>query len=160
MVKIQGQEINLIVYDFDGVMTNNTVIVREDGTESVICNRSDGLGINIIKKTNTLQIILSTEKNPVVTARAKKIGIPVIQSCGDKKKTIIAYCQKNCIPLKKVAYIGNDINDKPAMESVGYPICPSDAYQEIKDISKLILNAAGGKGVIRDLVACIEIEKD
>ena len=146
------KNIKLIVYDFDGVFTDNRVILREDGLESVIVNRADGLAIRILKNMGIGQIILTTETNKVVEARAKKLAIPIIKGVDNKKDILIAYCKQNMISLKDVLYVGNDINDIEIMAIVGYPVCPSDAYEEIKNISKIILSVPGGAGVVRDLM--------
>jgi len=150
--RINKKDIQLIVYDFDGVMTNNKVIVSEDGRESIIANRSDGLGVELLKKKDIKQVILSTESNNVVCARAKKLNLPVIYACKDKKNALQKYCGKMKYNLSKVAYIGNDINDLEAMKMVGYPIATADARIEIKKISKIITKTIGGDGVIRELL--------
>ncbi|MCZ7611886.1 MAG: HAD hydrolase family protein [Ignavibacterium sp.] len=152
------KNIQLIVYDFDGVMTDNKVIVREDGLESVVVNRSDGLAIEMIKSKGIKQIILSKEKNRVVEMRAKKLGISVIKGINNKKETLISYCKEENIQLNGVVYIGNDINDLEAMKMVGYPICPLDAYEEVREISKIILDVPGGNGVVRDFLKYIKID--
>jgi len=148
-------KIDLIVYDFDGVMTNNQVYVFEDGRECVACNRSDGLAVGLLKEAGFDQIIISTEPNSVVLARAKKLKILAMHDCKNKKDTLIEYCNSNGYSLRNVVFVGNDINDKEAMESVGFPICPSDAYEDIKNISCYITNSTGGKGVIRELANLI-----
>jgi len=150
--RINIKDIQLIVYDFDGVMTDNKVIIFEDGTESIVANRSDGLGVEILKKRGINQIILSTESNNVVRARAKKLDLPVIYACEDKKSTLIKYCKEKGHNLSKVVYVGNDINDLEAMEVVGYPIAPADAHIEIKKIAKIVTKVRGGDGVIREIV--------
>jgi YrbI family 3-deoxy-D-manno-octulosonate 8-phosphate phosphatase len=147
----------LIVYDFDGVMTDNKVYVDQNGNEMVQVNRADGLSIAKIKKLGIKQIIISTEKNPVVSARARKLGIPCLQGIDSKKDALMDYCKKNDIDLKQVAYIGNDINDLEAMNIVGYRFCPKDSYPIIKDISDHILNAQGGEGVIREILDFINL---
>ena len=149
---IERKQIGLIVYDFDGVMTDNKVILREDGLESVVVNRADGLAVEIIKDMGIRQIILSKEKNRVVEVRAKKLGIPVVQGIDDKKRVLADFCGRNNIMLEDVVYIGNDLNDIEVMKIVGYPLCPLDAYDEVKGISKLVLDARGGDGVVRDLL--------
>jgi len=148
--------VRLVVYDFDGVMTDNKVILREDGLESAVVNRSDGLAVGIIKKMGIEQMILSKEKNRVVEARAAKLDIPVIKGIDDKKEFLIDYCKKNNIGLGNVVYIGNDLNDLEVMMSVGYPVCPSDAYEEIKSISKIILDVPGGNGAVREFLKYIK----
>ena len=151
--------LKLIVYDFDGVMTDNKVYVDQDGREMVQVNRSDGLGVSEIKKLGIEQIIISTEKNSVVSARASKLSIPCLQGIENKKDVLMNYCKKNDIDLKNVAYVGNDTNDKEAMEIVGYSFCPVDAHGSIKKISNHILDTKGGNGVIRELLDFINNKK-
>jgi len=152
-------KIKLIVYDFDGVMTDNKVYVDQDGKETVQLNRGDGLGVSEIKKLGIEQIIISTEKNPIVSTRAKKLGIYCLQGIENKKDVLIKFCQNNDYDLEYVAYVGNDINDKDAMEIVGYSFCPIDAYGSIKKISNHILDTKGGNGVIRELLDFINNKK-
>lgn len=154
--KINVKDIQLIVYDFDGVMTDNRVITFEDGKEAVIANRSDGLAVEIIKKKGIPQVIISTESNKTVFARAEKVGIPVFCSISDKKNCLINYCKDNKYELEKTIYIGNDINDLEIMKIVGIPMCPADAHQEIKKHSKYILSKKGGEGVVRELADILE----
>jgi YrbI family 3-deoxy-D-manno-octulosonate 8-phosphate phosphatase len=136
-------------------MTDNKTLILEDGKEAVFCNRADGLAICKIKELGIPQIILSTEENRVVEARAKKLNIEVIYGVRDKKSTLIDFCKKKNYNLKSVLYIGNDINDLEVMKLVGYPIAPQDAYKEIKKIAKIIINVKGGNGVIRKLYEMI-----
>lgn len=144
-------DIDLIVYDFDGVMTDNRVIIFQDGTEAVIVNRADGLGVDRFRNLDIPQLILSTETNPVVKARAAKLHLEVIASCKDKKIALENYCAQKGYDLNRVMYIGNDLNDLEVMKSVGFPIAPADAHPKIKKIAKLITGAKGGDGVIKEL---------
>tara|TARA_A100001011_G_scaffold399540_1_gene508697 strand:- start:2250 stop:2714 length:465 start_codon:yes stop_codon:yes gene_type:complete len=144
-------KIKLIVYDFDGVMTDNKVYIDQNGNEMVQVNRSDGLGIAKIKTLEIKQIIISTEENSVVSARANKLDIPCLQGIANKKYALKDYCQKNDIQILQVAYVGNDINDKNAMEIAGFSFCPADAHETIKEISDHILKRNGGDGVIREI---------
>jgi len=152
-------KIKLIVYDFDGVMTDNKVYVDQNGIEMVQVNRADGLGVAEIKKLGIEQIIISTEKNPVVITRAKKLGIPCLQGIENKKMALFDYCKENDIDLKNVAYVGNDINDKNVMENTGLTFCPADAHEIIKNISDHVLRTKGGHGVIRELFDLINNKK-
>ena len=145
------RDIDLIVYDFDGVMTDNRVIVFQDGTEAVIVNRADGLGVDRFRSLGIPQLILSTETNPVVKARATKLDLEVIASCKDKKTALENYCAQKGYDLTRVIYIGNDLNDLQVMKIVGFPIAPSDAHPEIKKIAKLTTEAKGGDGVVKEL---------
>jgi len=156
MLKI---EIKLIVYDFDGVMTDNKAYIDQDGNEMVQVNRADGLGVAEIKKLGIDQIIISTEKNPVVTARAKKLNIKCLQCIENKKEALQKYCSENNYDLQNVAFVGNDINDKEAMEISGFAFCPGDAHESIKTISDFTLKATGGNGVIREFLDFITNKK-
>ena len=153
------KNVSLIVYDFDGVMTNNKVLISQDGTEIVQVNRADGLGVSEIRKLGIEQIIISTEENPVVTSRARKLNIQCLQGIVDKKNTLIDYCNKNRIKLKNIIYVGNDINDKEVMKIVGSTFCPADAHKSIKAISDHVLKTKGGDGVIRELLDLVIEQK-
>ena len=145
------KKIKLIVYDFDGVMTDNKVYVDQFGKESVQVNRADGLGVSEIKKMGIKQIIISTEKNAVVSSRAEKLKIECLQGVDNKQIVLRDYCSQNKIPIETVAFVGNDINDLDAMEMAGYSFCPADAHRSIKEISDHIFQTNGGFGVIREL---------
>ena len=155
IVKIFLKNIDLIVYDFDGVMTDNKVYVDQDGKETVQVNRADGLGISEIKKLGKEQIIISTETNPVVMKRAEKLGISCMQGIKNKKSALIDYCENNNLDLQNIAYVGNDINDKEVMEIAGTTYCPSDAHKSIQNISDNILKTKGGDGVVREILDLI-----
>ncbi len=142
----------LVVFDFDGVLTDNRVLVLDNGQEAVFCNRSDGMAIVALRRVGVPVLILSTETNPVVTARAKKLQVQVLQSVDHKEIALEQFCQKQGIPMKSVWYVGNDLNDKVVMMRVGHPVCPADAHPDIKAISEFVLNTAGGYGVARELV--------
>lgn len=144
-------DIDLIVYDFDGVLTDNRALTMEDGTEGVWVNRSDGLGINQLKELGIPQIILSTESNRVVEARARKVGLPVLYNIQDKRQTLVNYCNECNYALERTLYVGNDVNDLDAMGIVGYPIAPADAHPKIQAIARIVLRSKGGQGVIREL---------
>lgn len=144
---------SLIVYDFDGVMTDNRALVDEHGNEAVFVHRGDGYGIRMIKDELKIpQIILSTEANPVVVRRAEKIKIPVIHNAGDSKKQILKkYCADNNIATDDIMYIGNDLNDFDVMMMCGLRACPADAEQEIISVSDYVFSSKGGYGVCREL---------
>ena len=155
MINIKKKKVDLIAFDFDGVFTNNQALIFEDGSEAVFVNRSDGLAISKLRETGFKMIIISSEKNNVVKTRAQKLNIPVINGVINKKEALLEYCFQEGFDIKKTIFVGNDINDKEVMMSVGIPICPNDAYSDIKKISKIILTKCGGEGVIRELMEMI-----
>lgn len=145
-------KIDLIIYDFDGVMTNNQVLVREDGKESVFCNRDDGWAIWKIKEMGIPQMILSAEKNLVVEARATKLSIPCTSGCLDKKAWLVAFCMGSDHSMENILYVGNGLNDLEIMKCVGYPIAPADAHPDVKDIAKYVTHKKGGEGVLLEVL--------
>lgn len=142
--------VSLVCYDFDGVMTDNRVLVDETGREAVFVNRADGLAISAMRKLNIPQFIFSTETNPVVSARAHKLGIPVLQGLDDKAEALSAHLARHGYDAAAAVFIGNDLNDLEVMRMVGYPIAPADAHPTIKSIARHITAARGGEGVIRE----------
>ena len=143
--------IKAIVFDFDGVMTDDQVYITETGEEMVMASRSDGMGISALKNAGLKLLILSKERNPVVTKRAEKLQIEVIQSCDNKLEALTEWLSKNQLPLSQCAYVGNDINDLQCMQAVRLAIAPIDAHPVAAQAAHWRLTRAGGKGAIREL---------
>jgi len=154
MIKLS--ELDLLVYDCDGVLTDNRVWLSEDGKETVAFNRSDGLAINYLRKKGVKQIILSTEVNPVVRKRAEKLHIECINGVEDKLEMLKKYLTEKNMMISKVLYVGNDINDLEVMQQVGIPIAPADAHHSIRQIARIITHTKGGEGVIREIYDLME----
>lgn len=140
-----------IVTDFDGVHTDDTALTLQDGTEGVIVSRSDGTGIELLVRAGIPFLILSKESNPVVTARAAKLGVEVLQQVHEKGATISAWADAKGIDLADVVYVGNDVNDLPAMALVGWPVAVADARPEVRAAARTVLSRTGGRGAIREL---------
>ena len=144
--------IDAFIFDFDGVLTNNLVYLDQNGKESVSCSRADGLAFDVLRKLDKPAFILSTENNPVVTMRAKKLKVSVVQGVADKVEAIKKLVNKNNYNLKNILYVGNDLNDYLVMQLCGYTACPADSHPKIKEISGNILTSKGGNGVVRELL--------
>jgi 3-deoxy-D-manno-octulosonate 8-phosphate phosphatase (KDO 8-P phosphatase) len=145
-------DIDVFVFDFDGVLTNNLVYLNQEGVESVACSRADGLAFDVLRELNKPAFILSTEKNSVVTMRARKLKIQAIQGVTDKVLAIKELAAENNYNLNKILYVGNDLNDYLVMTVCGYTACPIDSHPKIKEISEYILTTKGGNGVVRELL--------
>jgi len=145
------KKIKFIVFDFDGVFTDNKVIVNEKGEEAVVCTRADGLGLEKLKSLGVETLILSTEKNRVVAQRAKKLKIKCITGCKNKMERLLAEIRKRKIPLSQVAYVGNDINDADCLKIVGLPIVVADAHKDVLPLAALITKLSGGNGAVREV---------
>jgi N-acylneuraminate cytidylyltransferase len=144
------KEIDLVVFDFDGVMTDNRALVSGDGAEAVRCHRSDGLGIAAMRKANIPMMVISTEEHPVVSARCKKLQLPCHQGLSDKAKFLTEYLQKQKIDPRRVAYLGNDVNDLGCLEMVGFPVVVADAHPGVLSAARVVLSTPGGKGAVRE----------
>ncbi len=146
----------LLVMDFDGVFTDDTVITDQDGRESVICSRSDGFGLDMLRQHGKVHaLILSREENPVVSARARKLKLEVYQGVQDKAQAIQQLIKERNLAQAEVIYIGNDLNDLPVLPYVGYFACPQDAHSEVIRRADLVLSKPGGCGAIRELIEII-----
>nr|MBT6354708.1 HAD hydrolase family protein [Pelagibacteraceae bacterium] len=145
-------EIEAFVFDFDGVLTDNSVLVNENGAESVFCSRADGLAFEVLRTLKIPTYILSTEKNVVVEARSNKLKIEAIYGVGNKVESIEKLAQNKGFKLHNVVFVGNDINDYKVMQCCGFTACPSDAHIKIKEICNIVLNSRGGSGVVRELL--------
>jgi YrbI family 3-deoxy-D-manno-octulosonate 8-phosphate phosphatase len=150
------RKIRLIAFDFDGVFTDNMVYVLQDGSEAVRCNRSDGIGLQKLKKLGIETVIISTESNPVVSARARKLKIRCVQDCPDKRKALEHIAKEIGISLAEVAFVGNDINDRPCLTSVGLPMVVQDAHPDVLSLAAYRTKNPGGYGAVREICDLFE----
>ncbi len=149
------KNVRLIVLDFDGVMTDDLVTVDENGTESVRCSRSDGLGIRLVKEAGIAVVVISSETNRVVAARCKKLGIDFVQGTLQKTEKLREYCQEKKIDSADAVYVGNDVNDIACFPVVGCALVPSDAHEKALAAADIVLTRTGGHGAVRE--ACDRI---
>ncbi len=149
---IHIDQVDAFVFDFDGVLTNNLVHMNQDGEEWVSCSRADGLAFDLLRKLNKPAYIMSTEKNPVVSARAKKLRVPVLQGIDNKVDAMKDLVDREGFKLQKTFYIGNDLNDYRVMQLCGYSACPADSHSKIKQIATFVLSTKGGNGIARELL--------
>ena len=140
-----------VIFDFDGVFTDNRVYVFQDGREAVACNRSDGYGISMLRKTNIPLLVLSAEENPVVAARCRKLSIECIHGVKDKLPALREWLAARKLNIQRAVYVGNDINDLECLAAVGFPVAVADAFPPVKAVAKLVLQASGGDGAVREV---------
>ena len=162
---ISIQEIHTIIFDFDGVFTDNFVYVDNVGTETVRCSREDSFGITlltnyILKPGLRIDIfVLSTEINEVVIKRSKKMGIDCHIGEKNKAKYLEEWYSKNRPglpnPYLGTVYFGNDLNDLAVMQKVGLSFAPADAHPRIKEVATHVLTSSGGQGFVREGIELI-----
>ena len=144
-------DVDAVVTDFDGVHTDDLVYVDQDGRETVAVSRSDGLGISLLKQSGVQLLVLSTERNPVVAARARKLGVPVLQGLASKQTALRDWLSIEGLDPARVAYAGNDLNDLGCMELVGWPVAVPDAHPRVRAAARIVLGHQGGAGAVREL---------
>ena len=152
--------IHTIIFDFDGVFTDNYVYVDSQGNETVRCSRADSYGVNFLKAAKIKRqdlfdfFVLSTEKNQVVANRCLKMGIECHSGEGNKWEFLQGWLKRNrpgiSSPEQGVLYFGNDLNDLEVMTHVGASICPSDAHESVKELATFVLSSLGGQGFVRE----------
>ncbi len=146
------KKVALLAMDFDGVLTDNRVWVSEKGEEMVAANRSDSLGLNILRKKLGIEcLVISTETNPVVKARCDKMKVPFLQAVDDKEAALRNVIGERKLDPAQVIFVGNDTNDLPCFPVAGFAVCPADAQPEIIAKADLVLKMDGGRGAVREL---------
>lgn len=149
-------QIKYVFLDFDGVLTNNKIICFSNSdAEAVICDRSDSLGIEMLKKSGVEVAVISKEKNSVVKRRCKKLNIECLNGINDKWNILSAILNEREINTADVCFVGNDINDLECMQNVGFSFAPADARQEVISIAGKVSKHNGGDGCVRELADLI-----
>ena len=144
-------QIKHVFFDFDGVFTPNTVAVNERGEETALCNRADGIGLQKLLKTQMSFSIISSEKNPIVRERAKKLAIPVDFGVTNKLEFARVKMTGSDISMDHVAFMGNDDNDLELLKAVALSICPADSWPSVMETCDLVTQRQGGGGCVREL---------
>jgi N-acylneuraminate cytidylyltransferase len=145
------ERVSAIFLDFDGVLTDNRVWVNGDGSELVAANRSDGLGLAQLRKVGIDVVVVSTETNPVVAARCRKLGLDFSQGLTDKGARLSEWMAQKALDPREVIYVGNDVNDLGCFAAAGFRVAVADAHPAVLDNADLVLSRAGGHGAVREL---------
>ncbi|SER37644.1 3-deoxy-D-manno-octulosonate 8-phosphate phosphatase, YrbI family [Streptomyces sp. yr375] len=144
-------DIDAVVLDFDGTQTDDRVLIDSDGREFVSVHRGDGLGIAALRRSGLRMLILSTEQNPVVAARARKLRLPVLHGIDRKDLALKQWCEEQGIAPERVLYVGNDVNDLPCFALVGWPVAVASAHDVVRGAARAVTALPGGDGAIREI---------
>ena len=152
MNKEDLQRMKFLVLDFDGVLTDNLVIIDQDGKESVTCSREDGMGIELLKGTGIEIMVISRERNPVVKRRCEKLGIECIHGVESKLELFRKEVEKRGKSMTETCYVGNDVNDNECIEAAGIGIAVNDAHYRTKAVADHVTERKGVKGGVREII--------
>jgi YrbI family 3-deoxy-D-manno-octulosonate 8-phosphate phosphatase len=145
------KEIQLLVLDVDGTLTDGGMYYSAEGDVLKRFYVQDGMGITLLQRAGIKIALLTSESSPIVKARALKLKIEhVILGCKAKRQALLDLAQKLEIPLHRIAYMGDDVNDEAPMQIAGIAACPSDAVSVIQKVADYICQAQGGKGAVRE----------
>ncbi|WDO06574.1 N-acylneuraminate cytidylyltransferase [Streptomyces murinus] len=150
-----ADDIDAVVLDFDGTQTDDRVLIDSEGRELVSVHRGDGLGIAALRKSGLKMLILSTEQNPVVAARARKLKLPVLHGIDRKDLALKQWCEEQGIAPERVLYVGNDVNDLPCFALVGWPVAVASAHDVVRGAARAVTSLPGGDGAIREIASWI-----
>ncbi|MFE2043483.1 cytidylyltransferase domain-containing protein [Streptomyces sp. NPDC059477] len=146
-----ADDIDAVVLDFDGTQTDDRVLIDSEGREFVAVHRGDGLGVAALRKSGLKLLVLSTEQNPVVAARARKLKVPVLHGIDRKDLALKQWCEEQGIAPERVLYVGNDVNDLPCFALVGWPVAVASAHDVVRGAARAVTSLPGGDGAIREI---------
>jgi 3-deoxy-D-manno-octulosonate 8-phosphate phosphatase (KDO 8-P phosphatase) len=147
------RRIKAVALDIDGVLTDGTFVWGQDGEEYKKFSFLDIMGISIAVKAGLILALISGEDNHLVDRYANKMGIlDIYKGCKDKASALRHFAQKHDLPLQDVCFMGDDINDAPAMELAGFAAAPSTAHKTAQVKADLVTKLGGGQGAVRELI--------
>ncbi|MFE4859309.1 cytidylyltransferase domain-containing protein [Streptomyces sp. NPDC056670] len=146
-------DVDAVVLDFDGTQTDDRVLIDSEGRELVAVHRGDGLGIAALRRAGLKLLILSTEQNPVVAARARKLQVPVLHGIDRKDLALKQWCEDEGVDPQRVLYAGNDVNDLPCFALAGWPVAVGSAHDSVRAAARAVTRTPGGEGAIREIAA-------
>lgn len=147
------QDINTFVFDVDGVLTNGTVLLLENGLQARQMNVKDGLALQMALTNGYKVLIISGGASEPVIHRLQYLGLSEIYlGLKDKLKFMEGYVEQNQLDWNRILFMGDDLPDVPVLKTVGLPCCPADAAIEVRNISKYISPVNGGYGCVRDVI--------
>lgn len=149
----QFKKITTFIFDVDGVLTDGTVLVMENGLQARRMHIKDGFALQMAIRNGYRVLVISGSNAPQVVGRLEKLGITEVHmSVLDKKKFVEDYISANKLKREEVLYMADDLPDLPVMSVVGLACCPADAVSEIKEIVQYISPVSGGYACVREVI--------
>jgi len=146
-------KIRAIAMDVDGVLTDGGVWWGPNGEEWKRFHFADIMGLSMARKSGMVIALMSGENSPLVDRLASKLGIgDVHKDCKDKAGALRTFSERHGLRLQDICFIGDDVNDLPALSIVGLSACPADARPSIREHCQVVTKLAGGNGAVREIV--------
>jgi 3-deoxy-D-manno-octulosonate 8-phosphate phosphatase (KDO 8-P phosphatase) len=147
------QEITTFIFDVDGVLTDGTVLLLENGLQARQMNIKDGLALQMALKNEYRVVIVSGGSSEPVISRLQYLGLKeVFLGVKDKLKFIEEYIDQHSLGWHEILFMGDDLPDVPVLKAVAMPCCPADGVMEVQKVSKYISPLKGGNGCVRDVI--------
>ncbi len=147
------KKVKLFVFDVDGVLTDGSIILLDNGEQARQMNIKDGYALQLAIKRGYEILIISGGNSNAVKIRLQKLGIQqIFLGVADKKDLLLNFITQHNFKVEEVLYMGDDIPDMLPMQQVGVSCAPADAVAEIKSIAHYISPVLGGKGCVRDVI--------
>ena len=153
---IDPKNIELFIFDVDGVLTDGSININDDGSETKRFSVRDGFGFRLWLDAGFKIAIITGRSGQALTHRLRSLGVDenlVIQGSRDKSQALDTIIARTGIDESKIAYMGDDWPDLPVLTRVGFPACPGDAEPEVRDACTLITRNPGGHGAAREAIA-------
>ena len=155
------KELKLFATDVDGVLTDAGMYYGESGEELKKFHTRDGMGLKLLQAEGVMIAIITMEQTKIVARRAKKLGISeVFQGAKDKVSVLTHLSEKFNIPFEQMAYMGDDVNDVGALQTVGYAAAPADCVDQVRQMVHYICQKNGGEGAVREVIDMILAAKN
>lgn len=149
-------KIRLLALDVDGTLTDGTIAYSDSGVETKAFSIHDGLGIVLARHAGLETVWITGRTSPLVERRARELGVRrLFQGVRDKTIPLTEVAQHAGLALENVAYMGDDLNDLPALRIAGVALAPANAATEVLAMAHLVTPRAGGHGAVRDAITAI-----
>lgn len=155
-VDARARAVRLILLDVDGVLTDGSVLIHGDGTESKSFHIRDGAGIVLAQQAGIAVGLLSARSSSATTQRASQLGIRIVsQGVASKVSEFSRLIAEQGFDESAVAYMGDDLLDLPVLERAGLAGAPADAAPEVRNRAHWVSPSAGGRGAVREFIEMI-----
>lgn len=154
------ENIQIVLFDVDGVMTDGSIYINENGEFFKSFNVKDGLAIELLRSHNIITGVISGKSSLALTQRCEQLGFDeIVTGCKNKLPALLSICSKYSLQLDNVAFLGDDVLDIPIFDEIGISVAPSDAHNLALERADWITKSRGGEGMVREFTDELLINK-